>query len=486
MRTNIVVWLLTFWLTGCNDFLAESSQDEIHPSTVADMEQILNKEVYLDPFDDYIFNITSLFTDEMQCNGLIEDNAENRVMLEKSRWAFGWQKDMFNAEGGGNDPNFWEVPYRKIKGCNVILDYIDKVTGDQKRKESLRGESFTMRGYYYLMLVNFFGQPYNSGNPEQNLGVPLKLSMDVTGEFFTRNTVAEVYRSIEKDLLEGNRLLEQYDIPKDFTHANHLAAKALLSRMYLYKEDWDKALEYADQVLKIKPKLLDLSKLSTFDDSESRSEGVYCTETPDEIIWARSENLMATFYRPPFSLSEEFINLFDSKEDPDDYGDLRYKLYTIWSADLDDVYFMNQISKDPIDGYSGIRTAEMYLNRAEAYIHKYIETGNNQFRINALADLNHLRECRYDTRNVAYQPVEITNATELFDFYKAERQRELCGENNHRWFDLRRYGMPELKHIYFIYPGEEQTFVLEKNSLRYILQIPEVARKANPKLEQNP
>mgnify|MGYP007126508715 CR=1 FL=1 len=52
--------------------------------------------------------------------------------------------------------------------------------------------------------------PYNEGDPAKNPGVPLKLSMEVTGELLPRNSVAEVYGQIEKDLLEGTALLKKY------------------------------------------------------------------------------------------------------------------------------------------------------------------------------------------------------------------------------------------------------------------------------------
>ena len=114
-----------------------------------------------------------------------------------------------------------------------------------------------------------------------------------------------------------------------------------------------------------------------------------------------------------------------------------------------------------------------------------METGDDTYRKNALADLNKLRENRYDTRNVAYVPVEITDADELFCFYKDERRRELSFEG-HRWFDLRRMGMPQLVHKYYYDMNNVQEFVLEENSLRYVLPIPEKAMERNSNLVQNP
>ena len=132
----------------------------------------------------------------------------------------------------------------------------------------------------------------------------------------------------------------------------------------------------------------------------------------------------------------------------------------------------------------GIRTAEIYLNRAEVYVRKYVETGDDDYRVLALADLNELRRHRYDTRNAVYVEVDITDAEELFQFYKDERRRELCFED-HRWFDLRRYGMPELVHEYLVGPGTEEVLTLKEHDLRYVLPIPQEVLDRNPYLQQN-
>lgn len=70
------------------------------------------------------------------------------------------------------------------------------------------------------------------------------------------------------------------------------------------------------------------------------------------------------------------------------------------------------------------------MNRAEAYaqILKLTE---------ALSDLNKLRR----NRIVDYEDVNILDQALLIDEIRLERRRELCFDE-HRWFDLRRYGMP--------------------------------------------
>ena len=201
----IIVSSFMFWmLVGCNGFLDEYSISEVRPTEVTDLEQLLLGDAYLDADQKEVqYNIMDIFTDDIKCNGL--GNEGYRDYFEHMRWRFLWEPNMFNAAGGGYDAAFWELPYNKILGCNIVLDCLDDMTGEESLRENLRGEAFVLRSLYYLMMVNMYGMPYNEGDPARNPGVPLKLTMDVRDERFPRNTVAEVYGRIEKDLLTGNR-----------------------------------------------------------------------------------------------------------------------------------------------------------------------------------------------------------------------------------------------------------------------------------------
>ena len=61
-----------------------------------------------------------------------------------------------------------------------------------------------------------------------------------------------------------------------------------------------------------------------------------------------------------------------------------------------------------------------------------------------------------------------------------ERSRELAFEGQ-RWFDLRRYGMPQIIHRW-----GEQVYTLKQNDPSYTMPIPDAVLIKNKKLEQNP
>lgn len=60
------------------------------------------------------------------------------------------------------------------------------------------------RAYSHFVLVNLFGKHYNTSTSSTDLGVPYMTAPEVTlNPQYTRNTVAEVYAAIDKDLAEG-------------------------------------------------------------------------------------------------------------------------------------------------------------------------------------------------------------------------------------------------------------------------------------------
>ena len=55
--------------------------------------------------------------------------------LQSIRLAYSWAKDMSENFGGYN--TYGEV-YRKIVGCNAVLDYIDDVAGEEEERNPRR------------------------------------------------------------------------------------------------------------------------------------------------------------------------------------------------------------------------------------------------------------------------------------------------------------------------------------------------------------
>mgnify|MGYP001383225635 CR=1 FL=1 len=146
-----------------------------------------------------------------------------------------------NLATSGRVNNFWTSGYQAIVGCNKMIALTTE--GESEETDQLIGENYYLRAYAYFELVNVFGRPYNQGR--DNLGVPLKLSSQID-DLPDRNTVGEVYDQVLADLLKAESLMS---VNKSNSYATKEAAQALLSRVYLYMEENQKSIEYANKVI---------------------------------------------------------------------------------------------------------------------------------------------------------------------------------------------------------------------------------------------
>lgn len=170
----------------CGDFLEEVSQNEMRPSSADDLQQLLMGEVYSAGHSENVFHLyLDMMTDDVTC---VYSKDQMVQQYYKRYWpVYAWQFDMFeqleNSSVRGADT--YDHYYRCIKGCNVVLDMLDKVTGSEGQKANVKGQSLAMRGYFYFMLVNLFAKPYNAPgiDVEKVPGVPLITTSEVSDEY---------------------------------------------------------------------------------------------------------------------------------------------------------------------------------------------------------------------------------------------------------------------------------------------------------------
>lgn len=175
-----------------------------------------------------------LLTDEVQCNGLSNDTYA--TVHQNGTPVFTFNPMMFDGiEVFPTDVNSWKTYYEKIKGCNVVIDYVSEISGTEEEKNALVGQALFLRSFYYLKLATIYCQPYNAPGIDVNttLGVPLILTMELTDDFPRRVSLKALYEQIEKDLLTAATLLEENYTPDNVWRVGNVAAYTLLSRLYL-------------------------------------------------------------------------------------------------------------------------------------------------------------------------------------------------------------------------------------------------------------
>lgn len=459
-------------LQSCGDFLEEVSQDEFEPKTTEAFRELLNGEGY--NFSSSVNPLTYMMDDDVESVSTSSWDDIQRIQQE----LYTWQPDFysFQDEEGtytSSNKDVYKNLYELIMACNIVNEYIDGSQGTDADKAIVRAEALSLRAFYYLQLVNLYAYPYNDKDhdPSTALGVPLVLASGVFDEGEPRSTVKKVYDQIAADIEQACDLFGQDKTNRGVFRISYTAAHLLASRIYLYMENWDKVIEHATYALETAPELADLNNY-TIDNTYNPTNGVISRNFPETIFLggyraiSGSYGLMGT----PFNVSSD---LFNSYAD----NDLRIGTYLMEAASYLPYNYM--LLKSSSEQEYAWRTSELYLNRAEAYIELY-KDGDQEAGQNAVNDLNTLLSKRYRD----YEPLTLKSADELQELYREERRKELCFEG-FRWFDLRRYGMPQLEHILIDQSGNSTRYILKEKDPSYVLPLPDNALEHNSNLIQN-
>ena len=509
-------------LCSCGDFLEPSSTSEFVPKDASSLNELLLGEAYPRNDIDRMNIFLNLMDDDITAMPyqIPQDGFDANRFLA----AYTWQPDMFKMmeEAGYTSTNMYERYYQLILGANAVIDYIDQVSDEEQKINYVLAQAYALRGFLYFKLVNIFGEPVNS-NPNA-LGVPLKLNSGVEIEeaALERKTVKQVYDQILIDMLEAERLYKTLSEDKQFDKDYRTSlpmVQLILSRVYLYLEDWKKAAEYAELLMQNNQfKLLDLNSVALETENGYPNFKTYhAYAESSEVIWLYGSvndmgGLVMTYagtanpkdnnriMHAYFKASDELMDSFEET-------DLRKERYIIRKPVRDDrgieVWTPMAIGKlsVSIPEYTGIalnnyykpvtasgvfgrslRLSEAYLNYAEAKAMMFKEGTDGNGANDAKEALDELRSHRFATAD--FETLEISDAEELVQFIRDERRRELCFED-HRWYDLRRWGMKEIKHVWYTDENTKSTYTLNVGDKGYTVPIPDEAMEMNAALKQN-
>lgn len=181
---------------------------------------------------------------------------------------YNYQRIVNNSRVNG----YWGASYKIIAGTNHLLGRLTE--GEDEATDQIIAENLYLRSLMYFYLANVFGKPYDQ-SPQTSLAVPLKLADDPF-EVLPRNTVKEVYDQIEQDLLKAEAMFGEY---KSSIYASIYSTQALLARLYLYKGENQKAIEYAN-------KLIESGEFSLLSSANYRQLSTAAPESNAENIFA--------------------------------------------------------------------------------------------------------------------------------------------------------------------------------------------------------
>ena len=393
-----------------------------------------------------------------------------------------------------NTTNFWFDAYRGIYSANKIIENIKD--GVSPELDQLKGENLYLRVLSHFLMVRFFGRPYSQGGGE-NPGIPYR--DNTLDDLPSRNTVKEVYDFMIRDLLKAAELMT---VAKNSCYASKETCYALLSRIYLYKEDNVNAIKYANMVMDSKRySLVTTGNLLNYFTlvPESNTETIFALRHVasdnrfksaignqfynDTISWATgygetyaSQQIVNFYYQFPNDIRRQFIQPIRDKTKPAPYPMLTRN-------GVPKYYFKKYNYQEGITNLCSpviLRLAEMYLIRAEANA----KLGNNQ---PAIDDVNLIRQRAGLTGAELYTVTDLKGRASVLDVVLEERQLELAFEG-HRQFDLFRNNRPLVRAYKGYHGADDNRFDhrVEPTDPRVIYFIPERETNVNPSLVQNP
>ncbi|MBF4516468.1 RagB/SusD family nutrient uptake outer membrane protein [Flavobacterium sp. ANB] len=399
--------------------------------------------------------------------------------------------DMTHTQVNSNLRDIWNWMFAGVQRANYILEFQNKT--DFSGKTQLIAETRFLRAYYQFELVKWFG------------GIPMKADARFKiGDEKTvpRSSVAEVYASIEADLIFAAANLSPNAAQKG--RATKGAAQALLGKAYLYQGKFLEAATTLQALITTTPYTLETDYNKIFEaEGENGSESVFevqytdvegagftclqCSEGNVAVGFSGVRNYTGPLFSSGFSFNiptQESANAFEVGDRRKNVAILDIVAFAAANSGVsygkgnEDTGFFNRkylprkrsaeaagdLNLTNPNNYRAIRYADVLLMAAEAYNRGGIDDGKareylNQVRRRAFGDNNH--------------DISVSGAA-LTDFIATERRLELFGEG-HRFFDLVRTGKAA---------GTIPGFTANKNEL-FPLPIEEI-QFANGNWKQNP
>ncbi len=372
--------------------------------------------------------------------------------------------------------DFWRVNYNGITQANTVLEKVPDIEMNEALKNRILGEAYFLRGYYYFLLSQVFGD------------VPLLLKITPPDELKVPKTPrSEIYAQIAADAEQAATRLPVQHSGANVGRATKGAAFALAAKAMMYAKNWEKALEFTGKVKSLGVYDLMPDYLDNFrEGTQNNMESVWEIQHANLELgvgnflnqWWRSKKVGGYGFAEP---TQQFVDAFE-QGDPrrkftvaknnEPYFDYVFKpsfsstFYGIKKY-LQDTASVSQPSDGGIN-YTAIRYAEVLLWEAEALA----ELGRVSEAQAPLEKVRARARAQADDPSTALPAITTTNKQEMIDAIRHERQVEL-GFEMHRFFDLVRWGIAGEKIPEF-QSGKHEVF-----------PIPQAEIDLNPLLVQN-
>lgn len=391
--------------------------------------------------------------------------------------------------------SLWGSAYYVISAVNNVLAKLDEgyenlvsSSISEADLDNIKAEALALRAFAHFDLLRLYAR--TDGKTNQDLGVPVITTPQLPTDMPARAKVSETFTQIINDLTTAESLMEADYVRDGVTDKKAVITKhviwALLSRVYLYNKEYQKAADWATKVIECGDyKLWTAAEYPSVWGKDVAADGgevifeVYGKQANDyDAYWEGPSHMTNPLGYADCAATADLLNLFEE-------GDVRGTTgvrgtddgKVLFCTDKDEAsngqfwtmkYYGkgegNATSTPDVNNTIVIRLSEMYLNRAEA-----IANGANVAGTTALKDVNTIREARGAS----------TLGAAGVDLIIKERRMELNFEG-HYWFDLARTGGS------FSYSDAAFSKDVPSDSKYWALPIPKSQIDIDTNLVQNP
>lgn len=387
---------------------------------------------------------------------------------------------IYNETTEASNSGMWTSPYECLVSVSNAIANIEKLetTNDEEKaqKEEITANFYALRALNHFDLLRIYARiPAAVLDASSELGIVLADHVITKSEKPARVTLKESYDFVIKDFTKALELMPEVNKYSDWF--NKTSIRALLSRVYLYNGDNQKAYDMAKMVIAdTKYKLTPygdyaeswtptynnteaLLMIINTDEDNANREGIGYLWNKDGYNVMRLTN---SFEKILFAdNADDRINAFATDTIKDGAGVVTDIYY--YSTKFPE-YYANKLQV--------IRLSEMYFTAAEA-IYKI----SNSNAAEAATLINEVIEARTDVAN------KLSAADINIEKIILEKRKEFIGEGQ-SFFDFMRNKIDIVRDNSDLMAGAPQE--IKSSDYRTIQPIPRIELNSNENIQQNP
>ena len=416
----LIMMLASTW-TACDKLLDipppdESVVFEDALNTTEDMQSLLNSC--------YDVMANAYYGEQQNLSELLSDNLDAPYNHNDYNEVYIFHTIFFNGTIG----SFYEKPYIAIMRVNSMFENFDRINDlTPETKLRFEAEGHFIRAVNHYEVLQLFAQPWGYTPDNSHLGIAIRdhLSFDPV----PRATVKQVYDFVINDLKFAEENLPDNNVINGVPYADKWAAKAMLARVYFQMNDFEKAAQYAGEV--INSGRFALAGLNDRWSQDISSENIFTLIV--ELNDNRSAALIGNYRSdnndlPTLRVTRDYFeNLYVDGENATP-NDARKDWFVIKDGDSPNYFYaVTRFNADYLN-IPFLHLTEMLLIHAESLAELNMDLGT------AVNDLNMIKE-----RAGIGLLGEGTTADVIIKHARLERKKEMIAEGRYA-YDLKRRG----------------------------------------------